>query len=426
MGETLEEFEGLDHELLSLPFHHRWETIGARQESATRQTETMPQDANGPRMFSRLNCSFKLRYAESSGVVVADDRPLAFLKTLQRNRRHESGTPDRLMKKSKSETTCRPSLGKRTDRVNPLKDVSLGLEALRTGDKLKLKNAKASRLSRMLLMDTDDQQSPTVEELRAKRRQQKDTLGQRVALTEFKRWCVADFGSLEEAWRCVDPEGTGTVAKSKFVTAFQDREYPTGDLGIKNVFFFLDADDDDIVADKDFHGRLDDVVVGQTKFASPIAEATQGNSSLMDPVEACAVAETGAPVVVAQARLIERIREHDPVVAQFIEYMVSSFHTLRMAFRRMDVNNSGSISKAEFQDTLRTMHSNTGASEKSFQLFRCDEQWIFYIRRILAQCEVRRTIGSKTEGELVRLAIFTASKCNRTRLYSYRRTPTGI
>lgn len=57
---------------------------------------------------------------------------------------------------------------------------------------------------------------------------------------------------------------------------------------------------------------------------------------------------------------LRQLLEQDPFVHQLLEYMLTAFMTLRLAFRQMDANQSGSLTKSEFVDSLKVVRSRQG------------------------------------------------------------------
>lgn len=387
MAETTAEWKAdaaqLDGKILDLPFHQRWALVGSRPSTSTPSPLPPNLLGSGPSgTFSRVASSFKLNSMNRSALILekpALSIPLAansdaadaaaFASAMQlamqaqkslHRRRIETGSPDRLLK----QVLRIPGYATtRVDRGDGVQDVEKGMTALQTKDHKVLHKVKRSRMTKMRLGETIDKRYPSTGtkcpqdmRIRRRQRQQQDTRGQRAALSEFSRWCASTFGQLESAWAFLDQLGKRNVDQQEFVARLQQCKYPTGNLGIKNVFFFLDSDDDDIVHEDEFMSVLRNAASMETRAGTP-----QAPSNLMDPIEAKIMAEAGSNTAGAQATIIDRVRRHDPVVAELIEYMLSSFLTLKMAFKRIDVNGNGSISKSEFLDTIRSLQSNTGA-----------------------------------------------------------------
>jgi len=370
MADTTSECEGeveLDGDVLNMPFHERWAVVGSRPTGS--MTAWSPANSPGSGAFaSHMAGSFKLGSTHRSALNAdksASCPDLAFALLAQAKhslgqRRIEPGSPDRLLKGAAKAT----GFATRVDRGDAVGDVEKAMDALYGNDSKALKLARRGRLTMMRHGDWIPTRDPakSARDMRNKRRQrqQHDTRGQRAALSEFSRWCTGTFGDLQSAWTFVDQLGKRNVDQQEFIARLQQFKYPTGNLGLKNTFYFLDTDDDDIVHEDEFFNCLRNFELGRTKSA-PSLGSNQGPSILMDPIEAGVVKDAGTTTVRAHAQMVEKVRRHDPVVAQLIEYMLKSFLSLRMAFKRMDVNGTGFISKVEFQDSIQTVQSNTGA-----------------------------------------------------------------
>lgn len=347
----------LDVDLLNLPFHQRWAVVGSRSAPSTPVSSS--QNLRGSVTFSRVASSFKLntthRTPFNNPEMTALFEPEAMqTKQKLRDGTNESGSANRFLKSAMS----MPGFARtRVDRGDCVLDLDKGMAEYRYG--CISKNLKRGRLASMSLgLPIEQRRTRDVEEMGKKWRQgqRQDSRGQRAALAEFSRWCANNFGDSKSAWAYLDQLGKHNVHKNEFLAQLQQCKYPTGTLGINNVFFFLDSDDDEIVHEEEFLSSLGSAPDLQKKpFAS------NATSQEMDPIEARAVAEAGPNALDAKATLIERVRKLDHVVAQLMEFMLCAFPTLQMAFRRMDVNGGGSISKGEFQETMKTLQCKAGS-----------------------------------------------------------------
>jgi len=62
----------------------------------------------------------------------------------------------------------------------------------------------------------------------------------------------------------------------------------------------------------------------------------------------------------AKEQILKRLRKEDAVVAQFMEFLLTSFSTLRTAFRTLDANGTGALTKPEFMESLSMLKTTTG------------------------------------------------------------------
>jgi len=208
---------------------------------------------------------------------------------------------------------------------------------------------------------------------RARRRT--DTRGRLVVIAEFNHWCRQTFGSLQEAWRRFVGGGTfgssGAVTKEQFVNAMRTHGYPMGTIGAKTVFFFLDTDDDGLIALEDLTCGVENVVQEKKSTAAEAwaalhAEEDRARETAdLDPMEehlVRAVSSAGGSVSLDRARskILARLNHEDPPVAELMAYLFESFRTLRMAFRQMDANKNGLLTKTEFTEGMATIRSKTG------------------------------------------------------------------
>lgn len=253
--------EELDHGILSMPFHQRWAVVGSRSSESLADSLAPSLSSTA---FSRVASSFKLNTISrnvSTPEMVLPGFDLGSPLPANRkgpNRRLEPGSPDRLLKKGCKVAFQQETNAMRVDRKNPILDVEKGLSAYSVGDEKVVKQVRRSRLS---LIRTDDlckhkdaPKKSSATDIRKTRRVRtgNDTRGQRVALSEFNVWCTSTFGDLEKSWAYVDPLGQRNIGKVDFIDRFSKYRYPKGILGIKNVFFHLDRDDDDLVHEDEF------------------------------------------------------------------------------------------------------------------------------------------------------------------------------
>ncbi|CAE8686282.1 unnamed protein product, partial [Polarella glacialis] len=205
-------------------------------------------------------------------------------------------------------------------------------------------------------------------------RRREEPTQRRLSISGFVNWCETTFGGILAAWEHIS-SGEGNVQRAHFVEVLSSRDYPMGELGAKTTFFFLDSDEDGVATWDDVYQKTQDVkssfsssgngwdAMGtQAKFARDLRD--------QDPLEEHYFEHTALNFVRkghsdftpddGRAHLVQRVWRDEPQVAQFLEYMFSEFGSIRMAFRIMDVTQSGSISKDDFRQCLKTLCSTVG------------------------------------------------------------------
>jgi hypothetical protein len=84
----------------------------------------------------------------------------------------------------------------------------------------------------------------------------------RVALSEFRRWCIDTFHDLEIAWDSFNPAGADSMTQEEFVKKLKAKGYPQADLGCKQVFDCMQTNK--VITEESFYEGLDSVSVGRT------------------------------------------------------------------------------------------------------------------------------------------------------------------
>jgi len=361
----------LDQNILDMPFDERWELVGSRPSSSLPSSTPNPRaESAGLGGYMHLVNSFKLNTMSRPDLrtpqmtASRSPQPEPILRSpptrmLNDRRRQENGSPDRICKQAARNKGASVDSVLRSDAVN---DVEKAMAALQSNDKAKLKHLKRGRMSRINLGAAIEKRDPnkcSTQMKRGRRQSMLNTRGERFALSEFSQWCSDTFGGFRPAWAVLDQLCKRSITQQEFRDQLQRCRYPTGDLGLKNVFHHLDTDDDGIVHEDEFLRLLRTHDSRKSKPTTP-ASPQQKCYDLMDPIEEKVVAAAGKSRAEAHANIIERVQMHDPIIAQFIAYMLNSFGSIKMAYKRMDVNGNGSIAKGEFQDTMRALQSNSG------------------------------------------------------------------
>jgi len=242
-----------------------------------------------------------------------------------------------------------------------------------------------------------EEESPSVAVMRNSaqaRENRRNARGRLIALSEFRRWAMAKFGDLDAMWAALDPLGGDAVSMAEFVGVLKHHGYPMGELGVKTLWFFLDSNENGFLQHEEMISELADIVGSRTSSPQRPRTREEPEEAVMDPVEAAAVradrerrrlskaaalaeerseepGQAGSTSIdKARAQILDRLRVQDPLVCQLLEFMYSAFRTLRLAFRHMDINGNGLLSKQEFKDSLKTMRSNTG--QRPVEIHICD------------------------------------------------------
>jgi len=233
-------------------------------------------------------------------------------------------------------------------------------------------------------------ESRTPASRQARRAESRGKLG---LLNEFSIFCSTNFdGSTEKAWEAIDERRVGSVHEAAFVAALVREKYPSGQLGLKSLFFFLDCDDDSMVSIEDIERALDEVSMAtmqtsqqkrskksKARFSmapNPLGEEAPHVAEAMDVFESTHTFSSAsgglsvrapkeldeAEVIAARRRLAERLSQKEPIVGEFITELFNTFKTIRVAFRHMDLNKNGTISISEFMDMLKRPNSKKGKS----------------------------------------------------------------
>jgi len=198
------------------------------------------------------------------------------------------------------------------------------------------------------------------------------SLARLVALSEFTVWCSSRFGGVDGALEVIGGfEAGASVGLDRFASGLAERGYPMGKMNASRLFGFLDTTLDGFISRINVVDATRDVK-SNTEVSKEKWEALHQSMDQqlvdndIDPVEAHFMKSAGSdvgklsPLQKMQERLMKTLVQEEPLLAEFMQYLFLFFKTLKAAFRQMDVNQSGSLSKSEFKDSLIRLRSKDG------------------------------------------------------------------
>jgi len=175
-------------------------------------------------------------------------------------------------------------------------------------------------------------------------------------LDNFWTWCKETFGTLEKAFKAFDLNGNGQLSSVEFADGCRARGYPGNPTKYKRIFFLMDADLDGSIGKPEFSGSK---VRRQSTLEAEEARKKLGiqrQTINVDPFAGIADGETrGSVLSMKRSLMVNEMRKQDPVVAQFVDFLFQGYETLKAAFRQIDINRNGLLSKSEFKDGLRIL-----------------------------------------------------------------------
>eukprot|EP00746_Dinoflagellata_sp_MGD_P000971 gnl/MRDRNA2_/MRDRNA2_101812_c0_seq1.p1 gnl/MRDRNA2_/MRDRNA2_101812_c0~~gnl/MRDRNA2_/MRDRNA2_101812_c0_seq1.p1 ORF type:complete len:737 (-),score=143.80 gnl/MRDRNA2_/MRDRNA2_101812_c0_seq1:20-2230(-) len=173
-------------------------------------------------------------------------------------------------------------------------------------------------------------------------------------LDKFWSWCKEQFGSLDKAFQAFDLNGNGQLSSVEFAEGCRARGYPGNPKIYKRVFFLMDADLDGVIGKPEFMGSK----IKRSSTLNALEAQSMGttqSSVNYDPFEDMNNAPRRSVLDVRRKVMIDDMFKQDPPVSQFIEFLFSSYASLKEAFRQIDINRNGLLSKSEFKDGLRIL-----------------------------------------------------------------------
>lgn len=171
----------------------------------------------------------------------------------------------------------------------------------------------------------------------------------------FWAWCKEQFGSLDKAFQAFDLNGNGQLSSVEFADGCRSRGYPGNPKTYKRIFFLMDADLDGAIGKPEFMGskirRMSTLEALEAARGSTETRASVTHDAF-DMMDSKPKRST---IHAKRATMVNDLFKQDPPVSQFISFLFMSYATLKDAFRQIDINRNGLLSKSEFKDGLRIL-----------------------------------------------------------------------
>lgn len=381
--------------LMNLTFSKRWEQVGER-EDLEELLEPPPLEGHD-KNFCRIAASQRLYYLDS--VQIPQKRPEERLPTERPSSAPKAKPKPKkkiLRKYARGDfvnilmgVEDAPEVNPRGLPYDPLETVLAGQKELhsKTGPEALLRQKRIAHLKQMpmprvqrhiLAKASSLLPTPLLEANSTGRQKRRLNLPQRLlALTEFKTWMAERFPSPEAARSELRLTAAEGGRKDLFVQALAQREYPYGTIGAK-VFFFCDADEDDLISWQDITEALEECrpPEGPTRWEILRSDAEHARHIRdQDPIEEHLIqnhvstlhrrGKPNANQADALESLLKRMWPEEPEVAQFMEFVFAEFRSIPMLWRFLDISkksglDDGYITQEEFCSAMRRMFSRTG------------------------------------------------------------------
>lgn len=175
----------------------------------------------------------------------------------------------------------------------------------------------------------------------------------------FWEWCKTTFGNLTKAFYGIDFNRSGSISSVEFADGLRSKNYPGNETTYKNIFFLFDADQDGVIGKEEFMGsKLRPPKSADVDDPSAPQEDGDERRFSKDPFAQMMPGE-GKPrksiIEQKRATMVKKLWDQDPLVSQFIQNLYITYKSLRQAFRDIDINRNGLLSKSEFKDGLRIL-----------------------------------------------------------------------
>eukprot|EP00928_Gymnodinium_smaydae_P012655 TRINITY_DN14595_c0_g1_i1.p1 TRINITY_DN14595_c0_g1~~TRINITY_DN14595_c0_g1_i1.p1 ORF type:complete len:686 (-),score=140.46 TRINITY_DN14595_c0_g1_i1:150-2207(-) len=397
----------------SLPFSEKWSLVGS--PSAGVEAAAAAAQWEDSRPHCRLAGSFKLRVLDEevarrsctptsraniergsplrlwtsplAGFEIDDDRPSILRQRLEDYRMHHDRWADpRKPQGSRRRTTIGRSPLAWGESLLRRKSVSRRNESCQKSDFTR--RAAASKPALEVGFDTSPRWSKAKDNVKAKVVAERN-----VVLSEFFRWCLDRHGGEEKAWRKIARQATH-MEKEPFLAAMKQLKYPGSDIGAAKVFaFLLNCADAKTVSYEDILHGIEGIGVRKTVSRPDCSAGTAAERSRLFSCEGSAADNGGSdgereeierageeddedeeeddeteddhatflnPQEVTDRELAERLQATNPVVAQFMISLLDLFNSLSLAYRAMDLNKNGCLSKTEFVQYVKMLRARSG------------------------------------------------------------------
>lgn len=178
---------------------------------------------------------------------------------------------------------------------------------------------------------------------------------------EFWEWCKSMFGDLTKAFFEFDLNRSGSLSSVEFADGLRSKGYPGNETTYKNIFFLFDADQDGVIGKQEFMGSKLRAPKIAEDTDNPSGDDERKTSKTHDPFETHfkGVHKSKSVIESKRASIVQTLWKQDPLVSQFIQHLFISYKTLKQAFREIDINRNGLLSKSEFKDGLRILKVGT-------------------------------------------------------------------
>lgn len=207
---------------------------------------------------------------------------------------------------------------------------------------------------------TEERGRRTFGTLRRKtKKQYQPTEEEWAVIEQFWDWCKNTFGDLAKAFREIDFNNSGSVSSVEFADGLRSKGYPGNETTYKNIFFLFDADQDGAIGKKEFMGSK--LKRPQAPEEMPeIPEDERRPSKTYDPFDKMNLTKRKSSILdTKRESMVKGLWAKEPVVSQFVQHLYISYKSLRAAFREIDLNRNGLLSKSEFKDGLRILKVGT-------------------------------------------------------------------
>lgn len=171
----------------------------------------------------------------------------------------------------------------------------------------------------------------------------------------FWDWCRETFGTLVKAFQAFDLNGNGLLSSVEFAEGCRAHGYPGNAKVYKQIFFLMDADLDGVIGKKEFGGSK---VIRRSALNAEEERKNQMQQRSSVSFDAFDNMDSKPRQSVLESKrktMVNELYKQDPPISQFIEFLFSAYASLKDAFRQIDINRNGLLSKSEFKDGLRIL-----------------------------------------------------------------------